>query len=212
MNGDQVTEASLRSKELLKPTNQKVAEAVAKLKSEQVAQAEAVLDYSEEDELGSASDDELHATPTAAPVVKVSAKAKAKAVPKAKASGKAKPAKAKAKAKAGKVKTPKAVKKAKKVTKAKSAKPTSGQSGPALELEAADLNKNETKLLCSFGAYKGGEEISIAELAKETFATKPKAQANSWTRNSLRRLVRGGLVEKTERGTYKLTKAGRGLV
>jgi len=223
MNGEQVAEVTVgktTAKELLKPTNQRVAEAVARLKVDQARTPEALGEIEpgptsvEEPEVVAATPVKAKPVKAKAKAPKAKAKASAKAKPvkaKAKAKGpKAKPAKAKAKAKAKAVKAAKPVKAAKVKKAAKAAQ--SGQSGPALELEASDLNKSETKLLCSFGDYKGGEEISIAELAKETFPTKSKAQANSWVRNSLRRLVRGSLVEKTDRGTYKLTKAGRGLV
>jgi hypothetical protein len=212
--------AKAGAKELMKPTNQKVSEAVAKVMRDKAEETEASPVVVSGETTPEGIEAESTAVPPKVPEVKVAAKAKgkpAKTVAKAKVGAKAskvvkaRVVKAKATKPAKPVKAAKAAKEAK-VVKAKAAKPTSGQSGPALTLRAADLNKNETKLLCSFGDYKGGEEIGIAELAKETFPSKPKATANSWVRNALRRLVRAWLVDKTDRGTYKLTKAGRSLV
>ena len=116
---------------------------------------------------------------------------------------KARKAKAKAKAKS----TATAKKAAPKKAAAKKAEPTSGQSGPVIEnLTAEDLNPNEVKVMKL--AMKGEGPKTIVELAK-AFTGKNKKTANSWTRNSLRRLVRGGFLAKVERGAYRATGKGR---
>jgi hypothetical protein len=107
-------------------------------------------------------------------------------------------------------KAPKA-KKAAKEPKVKKA-PQSGQSGPALDgLEYDKLNANEKKLVDKLAAEsaESNATLAIEELAK-VFArsASDSKQANSWTRNALRRLVRGNFVTKVERGSYKLTRRG----
>jgi len=103
---------------------------------------------------------------------------------------------------------------AKAKTKAKH-KPVSGQSGPAIkELTFEDLNKKEKLLLGCF-EVKGDREVrTIEALAAEAFKTASVSvkKANSWARNSLRRPVRAGLVEKPEPGSYRLTALGRKTV
>ena len=103
--------------------------------------------------------------------------------------------------------------KAKKEPKVKKA-PSSGQSGPSLDgLEYEKLNANEKKLvdkLASESESSGANAtLSIEDLAK-VFARSASdtKQANSWTRNALRRLVRGNFVSKVERGSYRLTRRG----
>lgn len=131
-------------------------------------------------------------------------KAKAKAAPKAKAA-KAKTSKA---PKAKKAAKPKAVaKKAPKAAKPKTDVPHSGQSGPVIEdLPFEKLNDKEKKVM---DVLSEATTMSIADIAGAAFKSKPKAQANSWVRNSLRRLVRGSFVEKTDRGEYKATALGK---
>lgn len=123
-------------------------------------------------------------------------------------------AKASKKRKAKKAATKKVAKKAVKAAapKAKAkkeakAKPTSGQSGPVIEdLTAETLNANETKVMKL--AVKGDGTKTIVDMSK-AFPNISKKKANSWTRNSLRRLVRGGFLAKVERGEYKATAKGR---
>jgi hypothetical protein len=105
-----------------------------------------------------------------------------------------------------------------KVAKAKAAAPaaprkprkgTTGQSGPVIEnLTFDDLNNKERLLVGAF-ELKGEREIrTIEQLADEVFKGKAKnlKQANSWARNSLRRLMRSGKwLEKVEPGKYRLT-------
>jgi hypothetical protein len=111
-------------------------------------------------------------------------------------------------------KTPKAPKAAKaappaeKPTTGKDA-PSSGQSGPALKLKGADVNKTERKVLGVFAGKGRPSAKTIGQMAEGAFPTLKVAQANSWTRNSLRRLVRAGFLTKLERGRYVITAAGR---
>lgn len=117
------------------------------------------------------------------------------------------PTKTKTGSRAAKAKAPKAPK-APKAAKAASDKPSSGQSGPTVDLNKKKINPKEQKILAALNHGKGPQKI--AELAAEAFGNKPsQAKANSWVRNSLRRLVRGGLVEQAARGTYKLTAKGK---
>jgi len=102
-------------------------------------------------------------------------------------------------------KTKKATKKVAKKTATKSVDATSGQSGPSVKIEA--VNTKEGKVLGALNHGSGQQKIS--EIAKGAFKGKVKSQANSWVRNSLRRLVRGGLVKQVSRGTYALTAKGK---
>ena len=127
---------------------------------------------------------------------------KAKGAKKAKTNGKgAKKAKG-AKAKGAKAKGAKASK----------GKPTTGQSGPEIEVKTEDLNAKESKVLDLLNGKGEGarETVTIPELTKVFKNTADtKAQANSWVRNSLRRLVTSGLVEKLERGSYRIAERAR---
>lgn len=90
---------------------------------------------------------------------------------------------------------------------------TTGQSGPTIEeLPWDSLNRKEKLLIGCFNLEGEREVRSIGELAVAAFKTKAKnlAQANSWARNSLRRLMRSGKwLEKVEPGKYRLTPGGR---
>jgi hypothetical protein len=130
---------------------------------------------------------------------------------------------AKAKApKAAKPKAPKADKgkkakggkkaKAPKATKETKEKPSTGQSGPPLELKIEELNSKELKLFHWIDPQGEGvrPEMTIKELAKAFKNTaETVAQANSWARNCLRRLVTGKFVEKLQRGVYRVSEPGR---
>ena len=129
------------------------------------------------------------------------------APPKKGATKKAKGAK-KAKAKGAKAKGAKA----EGAKKSRKDKPTTGQSGPEIEVKTEDLNAKESKVLDLLNGKGEGprETISIPELTKVFKNTADtKAQANSWVRNSLRRLVTSGLVEKLERGSYRIAERAR---
>lgn len=75
------------------------------------------------------------------------------------------------------------------------------------------INKKEQAVLDSF---EGTKATTLAELAAKAFAKKgtaPKTKGNSWVRNSMRKLLKLGLVEYVEgegrggkTGTYKRTK------
>jgi hypothetical protein len=84
-----------------------------------------------------------------------------------------------------------------------------GQNGTELTLKADDLNPNEKKVIGAFNKDGVRESKTLAAIAASAYPTRKRAQANSWVRNSLRRLVRAKLVERTARGTYCLTKKGR---
>lgn len=134
-------------------------------------------------------------------------KAKAKKTTEKKAAPKKTAAPKKAAAKEPKPKKAKAAA-AKKSVPPKAAKeaPTTGQSGPPVDFGKKSLNQKETKVLSALNHGSGPRKISeIADIWK----SQGLAKANSWVRNSLRRLVRGGLVEQTERGTYRLTAKGK---
>lgn len=93
-----------------------------------------------------------------------------------------------------------------KVAKKRSTQPTSGQSGPPLELTKERLNSKEEKIV----TYLSGEAnpVTIIALASICFGDQLTSKANSWVRNSLRRLVRAKWVEKVGQGTYRLTEMG----
>lgn len=91
-------------------------------------------------------------------------------------------------------------------TKAKPAK--SGQGAGQIKLDPANLNTNEMKVLEALRASRSA--MTLVEIAKAAFPRKTRAQGNSWVRNALRRLVRGLLVNKVDRGTYKVAPKGQG--
>lgn len=102
------------------------------------------------------------------------------------------------------------------MTKSKKNAPTSGQSGPEIELSVSDLNPRELRVVMflnqsgQFGAGTGKrQDFTIVEMAMGCWKSKSKAQANSWVRNSLRRLVTSGLIEKQERGLYRVAQKTR---
>jgi hypothetical protein len=93
----------------------------------------------------------------------------------------------------------------------KSKTPTTGQSAAPIELSVAGLNAKESKVLGALNGSGAGLRavLTITELATACFKSQSKKKSNSWTRNSLRRLVQAGLVEKVERGKYRVSAAGR---
>ena len=102
-------------------------------------------------------------------------------------------------------KAPKAPKAASK--KPRSETPTSGQSGPPLELVKGKLNKKEDRVVSVL--LEDANPVPINALATNCFSDQTSSMANSWVRNSLRRLVRAKWVEKVGKGTYRLTEKGR---
>jgi hypothetical protein len=100
-----------------------------------------------------------------------------------------------------------------KVAKVAKHKAISGQSGPRIkELAWDDLNKKEKILLGCFELKGDRETRTIEALAAEAFKTVSAKKANSHVRNSLRRLIRGDLLEKPEPGSYRLSVLGRKIV
>lgn len=93
-----------------------------------------------------------------------------------------------------------------KVAKKKQATPTTGQSGSPIDLVKAKLNDKETKVVSILDG--DANPVALNVLAAAAFAGQATAQANSWTRNSLRRLVRGKWVQKVGKGTYRMTDLG----
>lgn len=98
----------------------------------------------------------------------------------------------------------------------KKAAPSSGQSGPELELSVQDLNPRELRCVMfldqsgPFGDASGKrQDFTIEEMAAGAFKSKSKAQGNSWVRNCLRRLVRAKLVDKQDRGVYRVATKTR---
>jgi len=88
-----------------------------------------------------------------------------------------------------------------------SVKPTSGQSGPPLELVLGNLNKDERKVYDA--VWFVDRDLTIGEIAQLAFKNKPTVEkANSRVRNALRRLVRSGGVEHAQdRGKYHKAEA-----
>lgn len=120
---------------------------------------------------------------------------------------------AQAEEKAEKKRKKKAAKKASPVKakgKTERTKPTTGQSGPKIKhLSFDDLNRKE-KLVVGCFELSGTREVrTIKDLAEEAFRSQTVKKANSWTRNSLRRLVRAGWLDKTEPGSYRLSADAR---
>lgn len=93
---------------------------------------------------------------------------------------------------------------------------STGQSGPQIDgLTWNDLNKKERLLVGCFDLEGDREVRTIDTLAEAAFKSKAKnlAQANSWARNSLRRLMRSGKwLEKVEPGKYRLTAYARKML
>jgi len=132
-----------------------------------------------------------------------------------KAKGKPVKKRGEAKAKPHKVTKPRkkkaAAKKAPPKKTAEKKTPTSGQSAPSIELSTDGLNTKEDKVFAALNGPGSGVRtiLTIAELSETCFKSRGRRQANSWTRNSLRRLVQAGLVEKVARGKYRVSEAGR---
>ena len=95
--------------------------------------------------------------------------------------------------------------------------PTTGQSGPIMELPHASLNKHEAKVVAALDGDGAGPRgtVSVDDLATKTKLSKLQV------RNAMRRLVRGRWAEraasvltdageeKEARGHYRITDAGR---
>lgn len=80
-----------------------------------------------------------------------------------------------------------------------------GQSGPAIVPKR--LNAKEVRVFDYLAKNRG--EASISEMASGLWPKQGAAKANSWVRNSLRRLVRAGWVDRVGRGSFRISAAGR---
>lgn len=69
-----------------------------------------------------------------------------------------------------------------------------------------DLNRSEAAVLKEVRRSKSPFGIHIVSIQRKAFAL---AEGTLETRNALRRLVDGDLVEKVARGTYRVTDTGR---
>lgn len=82
-----------------------------------------------------------------------------------------------------------------------------GQKGVPLDLPVEYMNPNELAVLRCFGLRDGYRTtLSITEIADKAFPKKSEKRANSWVRNSLRRLVRGSWLESIDRGVFRFTQ------
>jgi hypothetical protein len=109
----------------------------------------------------------------------------------------------------------KTTKESKKVdaTETVKAAPTTGQSGTPIERSYTELNNKERKLLNCFKTSGKREALTIKELADACWKKRVgNERANSWVRNSLRNLIRAGLLEKVDAGTYRQSAKGRAMV
>jgi len=79
-----------------------------------------------------------------------------------------------------------------------------GQSAPPVGVDEEELNSKERRILQIFRDMSGAR--TLGELAEGSgFAKRVGAfRAKSWTRNSLRRLVREGFLKRLAAGTYEL--------
>lgn len=80
------------------------------------------------------------------------------------------------------------------------------QSGPRIKLLWNKLNKKERRVLTVLG--RANSVTPILDIAKAAFPREEKAIRSSWTRNSLRRLVRARLVLKRVPGKYQVSAEG----
>lgn len=111
----------------------------------------------------------------------------------------------------GKKLAAKATERVKKAKEGPRKPPTTGQSAPPIALRMRQLNAKERDVLVRLnGSGTGAREVcTIASLAVDCFGNFPPKQANSWVRNSLRRLMQGQLIEKVDRGSYRVSELGR---
>jgi hypothetical protein len=87
----------------------------------------------------------------------------------------------------------------------KKAKSPQAQSGPAIDLAFGEMNKIEQKIVTAAFSKKGERKAySIKDLMKVV-----GVKASSPIRNGLRKPVRGGWLEKFDRGTYRITEKAR---
>ena len=143
-------------------------------------------------------------------VVKLSAAEKKAAKVAAKAAKAAEKAAAKAAKIAAKAEK-KAVVKAEKESNRKSWGDKSvGQCGaPIKDFDLSKMNDNEKATLLSLGTEGHRKSLTLKEMSGAAFPGMKKSKANYTVRNALRRLVRGGMVLKEDRGAYIHTEEGR---
>ena len=99
-----------------------------------------------------------------------------------------------------------------KVKKQKRERPSTGQSAEPRELPFDSLNPLERRLVSFLDGDGAGprSEHTIKDLvAKAGLHNKTGSDETSWVRNSLRRTVSCGWVEKTSPGHYRISEAGR---
>lgn len=77
------------------------------------------------------------------------------------------------------------------------------------KVKPVTLNEKEVLVLRVLAA---GGPRTIRETAEEAFPGAEESKASSWVRNSLRKLVRGNLVDKPQRGVYTITGNGQSYV
>lgn len=120
------------------------------------------------------------------------------------------PAKKRAKKDPVPSKTEKAAAQKKRVRK-EGEQPSTGQSAPPIELSVERLNAKEMRVLEVLHGNGGKDRpvLRIDALAALCFKAQGEKRSNSWVRNSLRRLIQGGLVEKVNRGHYRISDTGR---
>ena len=91
--------------------------------------------------------------------------------------------------------------------------PTTGQSAPPIELPLEMMNDKEKSLVQVLNGQGSGARVvlNLAVLGMEACGgvAETESQANSWARNSLRRLVRGKWAERTAPGMYRISTVGR---
>lgn len=117
------------------------------------------------------------------------------------------PPKAVAKTGGGKKATVKKAAKKASAKPAKKAKSAQAQTGEAIELPIAKMNKDELLLVKHCYSAKGDrKEYSIKDLKAAIGGSKGSTLR---VRNGLRRPVRGGWLEKVGRGLYRITEKAR---
>lgn len=80
----------------------------------------------------------------------------------------------------------------------------------AMTRHTTTLSPKERRILRAFKWARNGKR-TLTELAERCWSSLNPVKANSWTRNSIRRLVAGSYIEKVGKGTYRLTEIGSEL-
>lgn len=92
--------------------------------------------------------------------------------------------------------------------------PTTGQSAPEREMPYDDLNSDEKLVVAALDDDGEGvrQAMPVSDLALrviENDHNENGTRAKLRVRNSMRRLVTGGWVERADRGRYRVTERGR---